>query len=119
MSQQISNKSMENNNKKYYSKTCGGNSETCQDDGITNYGGNLETCQDNIIAMLYMNIVFISYTKTMFIYAIVQMTIIDLVALGCIPWHSVAFQGTRLHSKAFGYITRHSTPFLGTQLRLG
>jgi hypothetical protein len=35
----------------------------------------------------------------MFLYALVQMTIIDLVALGCISMHSVAFQGTRLHSK--------------------
>jgi hypothetical protein len=36
--------------------------------------------------------VIISCTKTMYIYAIVQMTIIDLVALGCILWHSAAFQ---------------------------
>jgi hypothetical protein len=35
----------------------------------------------------------------MFLHALAQMTIIDLVALGCIPRHSTAFQGTRLHSK--------------------
>jgi hypothetical protein len=44
-------------------KTCGGNSKTCQNDGITNFGGNSETCQDDIIAVLYMNIVFIYCRK--------------------------------------------------------
>jgi hypothetical protein len=32
----------------------------------------------------------------MFLYALAQMIIIDLVALGCIPSHSAAFQGTQL-----------------------
>jgi hypothetical protein len=87
--------------------------------GIKNDGDNSETCQDDIIAGLFKNIVFISYTKTMLIYTTVQMTIIDLVVLGCTPWHSAAFQGTRLHSKAFSSIPRHSAKFIWTQLRLG
>jgi hypothetical protein len=70
------------------SKTCGGNSKTCQDDNI---------------AVLYMNIVFIFCRKTMLIYAIPQMAIIDLVALGYIPWHSVVYQGTRLHSQGLNF----------------
>jgi hypothetical protein len=41
----------------------------------------------------------IPLTKTMFLYALAQMTIIVLVALGCIPRRSDAFQGTWLHSK--------------------
>jgi hypothetical protein len=82
-------------NKWYYSKTCGGNSKTCEDDDITNFGGNSEPCQDDNIAVLYMNIVFISYRKTLLIYSIVQMIIMDLVALGCITWHSAVYQGTR------------------------
>jgi hypothetical protein len=41
----------------------------------------------------------ISCTKTMFISAIAQMTIIDLEALDCIPRHSTAFQRTQLHSQ--------------------
>jgi hypothetical protein len=69
----------------------------------------METCQDDNIVVLFTNIVFISYIKTMLIYAIAQMTIIDLVALGCIPWHSVAFQGIRLYYKALRSIPRDST----------
>jgi hypothetical protein len=91
------------------SKTCGGNSETCQDDDITNFGGNSETFQDDNIVVLYTNIVFISCRKTMLIYAIAQMTIIDLVALSCIPWHSVVYQGTRLYYEALISIPRDST----------
>jgi hypothetical protein len=53
------------------SKTCGGNLETCQDDDIINFGGNSETCQDDNITVLFTNIIFISYTKIMLIYAIV------------------------------------------------
>jgi hypothetical protein len=37
------------------------------------------------------------------------MTIIDLVALGCIPWLSTAFQGIQLYYKALGSIPRDST----------
>jgi hypothetical protein len=88
-------------------------------DGITNCGGNLETCQDDIIVLFIMNVVFISYIKTMLICAIVQMTILDLVALNCIPWHSAAFEVTRLDSKAFNSIPTYSAPFPRTQLRLG
>jgi hypothetical protein len=85
-------------------------------DGITNCGGNSETCQEDNIVVLITNVVFISCTKTTLIYAIAQMTILHLVALGYIPWHSAVLQGTRLHFKAFGYIPRHSAPFQGTQL---
>jgi hypothetical protein len=46
--------------------------------------------------LLHVNIPFI---KTMFLYALAHMTIIVLMALGCIPRHSDAFQGTQLHSK--------------------
>jgi hypothetical protein len=43
--------------------------------------------------------IIISCTKTMFLYALVPMTIIDLVALSCILRHSGVFQGTRLQYK--------------------
>jgi hypothetical protein len=91
------------------SKTCGGNSKTFQDNGITNFGDNLETCQDDNIVVLYTNIVFISCRKIMLIYVIAQIIIIDLVALGCIPWHSAVYQGTRLYYKALCSIPRDST----------
>jgi TPP-dependent trihydroxycyclohexane-1,2-dione (THcHDO) dehydratase len=45
----------------------------------------------------------------MLIYEIAQMIIIDLVALGCIPWLSTAFQGIQLYYKALGSIPRDST----------
>jgi hypothetical protein len=66
---------------------------------------NSETCQDDSIAALFMNLVVICCTKTVLIYAIAQMTIIDLV--GCIPY------GTRLHSKALGIIRRQLAAFQG------
>jgi hypothetical protein len=77
---------------------------------------NSETCQDDSIVVLFMNIVFISCTKTILIYAIAHMTIIDFVVLGCIPWHSAAFQGSLHHSKAVGYIPRQSAAFECIQL---
>jgi hypothetical protein len=116
MSQQIGNKSKEKIISNIIQKLV---VVTRQDDSITNCGGNSETCQDDNIAVLCTDIVFISCTKSMSIYAIAQMTIIDLVALGCIPWHSAPLQGTQLHSMAFDYITRHLDPFSGTQLQLG
>jgi hypothetical protein len=88
-------------------------------DGITNCGGNLETCQDDTIVLFIMNVVFISYIKTMLICAITQMTILDLVTLDCIPWHSAAFEVTRLDSKAFSSIPTYLAPFPRTQLQLG
>jgi hypothetical protein len=45
----------------------------------------------------------------MLIYAIAQLTILDFVALDCIPRHSPPFHGIRLHSKALGSIPRDST----------
>jgi hypothetical protein len=67
---------------------------------MTNCDGNSETCQDDIIVVLITNVVFISCTKTKLIYAIEQMTILDLVVLGRNPRHPAAFQGIWLHSKA-------------------
>jgi hypothetical protein len=70
-----------------------------------------------------MNVVFISCTKIVLIYTIAQMTIIDLVVLRCIPWHSgyiprlsASFEGSQLHSKAVGSIRRQSAAFEGIQL---
>jgi hypothetical protein len=40
-------------------------------------------------------------------------------AFGFIPWHSAAFQGTRLHFMVIVYIPRHSAAVQGTQLGLG
>jgi hypothetical protein len=60
MSQQIGNTSKEKIISNIIQKLVG-NSETCQDDDITNCGGNSETCQDDSIAVLFTNIVFISY----------------------------------------------------------
>jgi hypothetical protein len=69
-----------------------------------------------------MNVVFISCTKTVLIYTIAQMTIIDLVVLRCIPWHfgyiprlSASFEGSQQHSKAVGCIRRHSAKFQCTR----
>jgi hypothetical protein len=76
---------------------------------LKTYGGNSETCQDDNISVLFTNIVFISCTKMILIYAIVQMTIIDLVALGYILWHSAAFQSIRLYYKTLGSMPRGST----------
>jgi hypothetical protein len=37
------------------------------------------------------------------------MRIIDVEALGCIPWHSAVYQGTQLYYKKLGSIPRDST----------